>query len=112
MFLSIYYASVYTLKDLTKCSALLAREPFRWSDMARFRTQHTLIVMRVFRMNSIVGNMLLLYYFANYPTNAYLLIYVLTNGNGSFWAKLFVIIFMLHQFSFIIAIHLLAASYR
>lgn len=112
LFASVFYASEYTFKDLTNCSTLLAREPFRWSDLEGFRHRHTLIVTRVFRMNNIVGNILLLFYIVNYPSNAYLLIFVLTKGGVSLMTKLLLIMYMCHQFCFIVTIHLFAASYR
>lgn len=112
MFTSIYYFSIFTFRGLDQCMAFLMRKRLRWSDMRNFRQQHTLLVTRVFRANNFIGSLLLLYFAANYPTNAYILIYIFVERKSSALIKLFLISYMFHQFTYIIAQHLLAASYR
>lgn len=115
MFVVIYYFSVHIFHQLQQSEALLllsGRRAFRLSDLALFRRRHTVLVARVLAANSILGNVLLLYYSTNYPTNAYLLIYVFVRREVSLVVRVFVGAYMAHQFTLIIAVHLLAASYR
>lgn len=112
LFAAIFFFSYYTLLELGQCMEWLQRTPFRWSDMDRFRRQHTVIVTRVFRANNIFGNILLMFFAANYPTNAYLLMTIAFQPHTSFLIKWFLAMYMVHQYSFIVFIHLVAAMYR
>lgn len=111
MYVAIFYFSFFTFRDLDQAMKLLKLKPFRWTNLDKFRREHTCIVTRIFRFDNIIGNILLLFYVTNYPTNAYLLIYI-TRGKMSLFVLIYMIAYMLGQLVFIINIHILAASYR
>lgn len=112
LFNAIIFFSMFTFYDLNQSMCWLKRKPFSWSNITRFRHEHNLIVTRVFVVNNIIGSILLLFFLGNYPTNAYFLVLIIIKNRIPLRIKFFIVFYMLHQFAFIIATHLLAASYR
>lgn len=112
IFLAMFFSSVYAFRDLERAMRLIRRPKLHWQDLRQFRREHTAVVTRVFGLNNIIGNILLLYYIANCPTNANLLVHVCMHREASMLIKVFLCAFMSHQLTYIVGIHLLAASYR
>lgn len=112
MFIAIYFASVHTFEDLDGCNRLLRLGTFTWLRMHQFRRAHTTILVRVLSINTILGNILLLFYISNYPTSAYILTTVFFQHRVPLLIRIFLAGYLVHQFMFMIGLHLLAASYR
>lgn len=78
----------------------------------KFCRTHNRIFQNILQMNRVVGPLLLIFFTFNYPSNAYMMVYLMLDFNRmSTTSILAMSLFLLYQFVIIFGIHLLAITY-